>query len=144
MVSHVPKKSDFRLKKWVSRVLKLLSQCGATVLHRISGDTHTRTHTQSSITSPLSLFPLWGRTIFSILNDCSFIDSCSSTAFIIQVLGSEEEASLYVICVCESPEVSRPGSCSLAPPRGPELQKQPLLDLTCSELFTSERPVKSP
>lgn len=31
------------------------------------------------------------------------------------------------VYVCESPEVSCPGGCSVAPPRGPEKQRQPLL-----------------
>lgn len=43
------------------------------------------------------------------------------------------------VCV-ESPEVSSPGGCSVAPPSGPERQRRPLLETKTDGFVTSERP----
>lgn len=57
---------------------------------------------------------------------------------------AERKRRSFVCFVCLTPlKASSPGSCSLAPPRGPEWQRQPLLDTTCREFLTSEWPIKS-
>lgn len=56
------------------------------------------------------------------------------------VLSPDEEAGVYSMYVCESPEVSSPGGCSVAPPSGPERQRRPLLETKTDGFVTSERP----
>lgn len=86
--------------------------------------------------------PQRGRTIFSIfewlqLRGLMFINNVHYSCVHSIVL---KRCVCACMCVCESPEVSCPGSCSVAPPRGPERQRQPLLKTMTNGLVTSGRP----
>lgn len=113
-----------------------------------SVDTHTRCHPSSSTSRSKDSFepiPQWGRTIFSIfewlqLRGLMFINNVHYSGVYSVVLSPDEEAGVYSMYVCESPEVSSPGGCSVAPPSGPERQRRPLLETKTDGFVTSERP----
>lgn len=152
LVSEMPRPNVSRVLKLLSQRAVKVPQSWVCLLglfwwmrclrrrHQVNRLTHSRPSVSRSEAIQTSPFPRRGRTIFSIfewlqLRGLMFTNNVHYSGVHSTVLTQDEGVCACVcahyecVCVheCVSPEVSCPGGSSVAPPRGPERQRQPLL-----------------